>query len=142
VNKYRHFYRDYSQNIKIGCIEDRENRKKLAKLLRFNSSQHEDVEISLDDYIAKMKKGQTEIYYIAGDISATSMSRSPFLMPYKKKGYDVLFFTDPIDEVVARELKTYEGKNLISVTEGDKNKAESGKEKERLKVCVVCLCGC
>jgi HSP90 family molecular chaperone len=107
-------------------------------LLRFNSSQHEDYEISLDEYISEMRKGQTEIYYLAGDISASSMAKSPFLLPYKKKGFDVLFFSDPIDEVVARELRTYEGKPLISVTEGDKNKAESAKEKERMKVC-MCL---
>jgi heat shock protein beta len=134
INKYRKFYRDYAQNIKIGCIEDRENRKKLSKLLRFNTTLHEDKEISLDDYIAQMKKGQTEIYYIAGDPAASTIQRSPFLLPYKKKGYDVLFFSDPIDEVVAREMRTYEGKPLISITETDKNKAESEREKERIRI--------
>jgi heat shock protein beta len=134
INKYRKFYRDYAQNIKIGCIEDRENRKKLSKLLRFNTTLHEDKEISLDEYISQMKKGQNEIFYIAGDPSASTIQRSPFLLPYKKKGFDVLFFSDPIDEVVAREMKTYEGKNLVSITETDKNKAESDRERERIRI--------
>lgn len=133
VSRYRSFYRKYAQNIKIGCIEDRENRKKLSKLLRFNTTQHPDREISLDTYIANMKKGQTEIYYIAGDPAVSTIQRSPFLIPYKKKGQDVLFFSDSIDEVVARELRTYEGKTLVSITESDK-KEGSSKEKERLRV--------
>jgi HSP90 family molecular chaperone len=86
-----------------------------------------------------MKKEQTQIYYIAGDISSTSITRSPFLIPFTKNGIDVLFFTDPIDEVVARELKTYEGKHLVSITEGDKNKAESVKEKDKMKVLLINL---
>ena len=113
-------------------VESVDNRKKLAKLLRFNSTEHEEYPISLDEYVENMKPGQTEIYYIAGDPVQTTITRSPFLMPYKKKGYDVLFFPDTIDEAMAKELRQFEGKPFVSITQSDKNKAESAKEKQRL----------
>lgn len=129
---YLTFYRDFGQQIKVGCIESVENRKKLSKLLRFNSTEHEEYPISLDEYVENMKPEQTEIYYIAGDPTQTTITRSPFLMPYKKKGYDVLFFPDTIDEAMAKEMRQFEGHPFVSITQSDKNKAESEREKKRL----------
>eukprot|EP00770_Monocercomonoides_exilis_P012699 MONOS_12642.1-p1 / transcript=MONOS_12642.1 / gene=MONOS_12642 / organism=Monocercomonoides_exilis_PA203 / gene_product=heat shock protein Hsp90, cytosolic protein / transcript_product=heat shock protein Hsp90, cytosolic protein / location=Mono_scaffold00713:17573-20123(-) / protein_length=833 / sequence_SO=supercontig / SO=protein_coding / is_pseudo=false len=130
---YLTFYRDFGSQIKIGCIEDHDNRKKLAKLLRFNTTEHEEYPISLDDYIANMKPDQKYIYYIAGDPTVTTITKSPFLIPLKKKGYEVLFFPETIDEAMAKEMRTYDGRPFESITQSNSNKAESDKEKQRLK---------
>jgi hypothetical protein len=129
---YLTFYRDFGHQIKIGCIEDRDNRKKLMRLLRFNTTQHEEYPISLDEYVANMKPEQKEIFYIAGDPITTTITKSPFLIPYKKKDIDVIFFPESIDEALAAETRAYDGKPFTCITQSDKNKAESEREKKRV----------
>ncbi|KAK2954708.1 putative Heat shock protein 90-5, chloroplastic [Blattamonas nauphoetae] len=133
-SRYMSFYSDFGQQVKLGVIEDKENRKRLSKLLRFNTTFSEDHSISLDEYVANMKPDQKKIYFLAGDPTVTTIQHSPFLIPFRKKNWDVLFFPDPLDEIAAASIRTYEGYPLESITGSDKNKANTQKEKDRLRV--------
>jgi molecular chaperone HtpG len=115
LDKYKIFYEQFSKNIKLGINEDETNRSKLAKLLRYNSSKSVDKYISLDEYISRMSDTQQNIYYIIGE-SKEMVKNSPFLEKLNKKGYEVLYMHDPIDEYCTQQLKEYEGKKLINIT--------------------------
>merc|ERR1711953_931058 len=110
---------------------------KLAELLRFQTSKSGDDIVSLREYCDRMKEGQETIYYITGE-SKRSVETSPFLEKLKKKGYEVLYMVDPIDEYCVQQLKEYDGKKLISATkeglaleedEDEKNAFEEAKAK-------------
>tara|TARA_B100000902_G_scaffold399439_1_gene470292 strand:- start:1290 stop:3197 length:1908 start_codon:yes stop_codon:yes gene_type:complete len=113
--KYEVFYDTYNKMLKLGVHEDNRNRAKLAKLLRFNSSNSPDKYISLDNYLENMKDGQENIYFITGQ-SISSLSNSPFIEKLKEKGYDVLYFVDPIDEYMIQNMKEYEKIKLVDVS--------------------------
>lgn len=95
--KYKTFWKNFGKSIKLGVIEDSSNRLKLAKLLRFKSTNDPEELTSLDEYISRMKEDQDTILYLAGD-TKESILRSPILQKYKRKGYEVLVMDDPIDE--------------------------------------------
>merc|ERR1711967_198486 len=97
-----------------GIHEDQTNRKKLADLLRFHTSKRGEDLISLKDYIARMKEGQKDIFYITGE-SRASVAQSPFIESLKKKGFEVLYLVDPIDEYMVQQMKDYEDHKLKSV---------------------------
>jgi heat shock protein 90kDa beta len=96
---YTKFWETYSKNIKLGVIEDPSNRSKLSKLLRYRTSAATETDEwrSLDDYVAAMKEGQKQIYYIAGE-SLESVKSSPFLERFASAGLEVIYMTDPVDE--------------------------------------------
>ena len=116
--KYRTFWGEFGRVLKEGVGEDHANRERIARLLRFASTQAEDQSVSLGDYVARMKPGQGVIYYLTADSPAAARS-SPHLEIFRKKGMEVLLLTDRVDEWVVASLPEFEGKKLQSVAKGD-----------------------
>merc|ERR1711939_511022 len=127
---YKKFYEQFGKNLKLGIHEDSTNRAKLADLLRFQTSKSGDESISLKEYCDRMKEGQNDIYYITGE-SIVGVSSSPFIETLRKKGIEVIYMVDPIDEYCVQQLKEYDSKKLKSVTkEGLDLDTEEEKKKE------------
>merc|ERR1712190_134234 len=93
---WKKFYEQFSKNLKLGIHEDQTNREKLAGFLRYHTSKSGEDMISLKEYVARMKEGQKDIYFITGE-SRAAVSASPFIEGLKKRGYEVLYLVDPID---------------------------------------------
>merc|ERR1719511_472795 len=133
-DKYGEFWKEYSTNVKLGIIDDAANRTRLAKLLRFKSSNGDWV--SLASYVERMKEKQEQIYYIAGS-SEQEVKESPFVERLLKKGFEVLYLTEAVDEYAISALPEFEGKKFQNVAkegvdiDGDTGAAQ--KRKEELK---------
>jgi molecular chaperone HtpG len=111
AENWKKFYEQFSKNLKLGIHEDATNRAKLAEFLRYHTSKSGEDQISLKEYVGRMKEGQKDIYYITGE-SRSAIASSPFIESLKKKGYEIIYMIDPIDEYVIQQLKEYEGKKL------------------------------
>jgi len=131
---YKKFYEQFGKCLKLGVHEDSTNRTKVAELMRYHTSKSGDEQISLKEYVDRMKEGQNDIYYITGE-SIAAVSSSPFLETLRKKGLEVLYMVDPIDEYAVQQLKEFDGKKLKSTTkEGLDLEDEDEKKKiEELK---------
>merc|ERR1711937_263006 len=129
-DNFKKFYEQFSKNLKLGIHEDSTNRKKLAGFLRYHTSASGDEFASLGDYVARMKENQKDIYYITGE-SKDVVSTSSFVERLKKRGFEVIYMTEPIDEYVVQQLKEYDGKTLVSVTKEGLELPEDEDEKKR-----------
>ncbi|KAJ0085523.1 hypothetical protein Patl1_09530 [Pistacia atlantica] len=127
--QYTKFWNEFGKSIKLGIIEDAANRNRLAKLLRFESTKSDGKLTSLDQYISRMKSGQKDIFYITGT-NKEQLEKSPFLERLKKKNYEVIFFTDPVDEYLMQYLMDYEDKKFQNVSKEGLKLGKDSKDKE------------
>ncbi|KAM3861229.1 heat shock protein HSP 90-beta isoform 1-T1 [Diretmus argenteus] len=129
---YKKFYDGFSKNLKLGIHEDSQNRKKLSELLRYHSSQSGDEMTSLTEYLTRMKENQKSIYYITGE-SKDQVANSAFVERVRKRGFEVLYMTEPIDEYCVQQLKEFDGKSLVSVTKEGLELPEDEEEKKKME---------
>ncbi|MBW9332704.1 molecular chaperone HtpG [Herbaspirillum sp. RU 5E] len=133
-DKYTTFWTEFGQVLKEGIGEDATNKERIAKLLRFASTHNDsDVQnVSLADYVARMKEGQDKIYYVTAE-TYQAAKNSPHLEIFRKKGVEVLLLTDRVDEWMLSFLTEFEGKELASVAKGglDLGQLENEAEKKQ-----------
>jgi len=132
TEKYNQFYEQFSKNIKLGVHEDNTNRAKISELLRYQTSKSGDEMISLREYCDRMKEGQTDIYYITGE-SIQAVRDSPFLEKLKKKGFEVIYMVDPIDEYCVQQLKEYDNHKLKCCTKEGLSFLDDEEEKKKFE---------
>ena len=118
--KYATFWKEFGAVLKEGPAEDHGNRERIAKLLRFASTHtgNETQDVSLEDYVARMKPGQKDVYYVIADTFGAARS-SPHLEILKAKGIEVLLLSDRVDEWLMDHLREFDGKTLRNVARGD-----------------------
>nr|CCA22450.1 heat shock protein 90 putative [Albugo laibachii Nc14] len=112
---YIKFWETFGKSIKLGVIHDSVNRGKLAKLLRFQSSQSDKKYISFEQYVSRMKEWQTSIYYLSCE-EEDSCTKSPFLEKAAAKGVEVIFMNEPLDEYLVGHITDFDGKKLQSIS--------------------------
>ena len=130
--QYQKFWGEFGTVLKEGPAEDFSNREKIAGLLRFASTHtgESTQNVSLDDYIGRMKEGQKKLYYITAD-NFTAAKSSPHLEVFRKKGIEVLILTDRIDEWMMGYLSEYDGKQFEDVARGDLDLGEIETEEDK-----------
>jgi len=129
-DSWKKFYEQFGKNIKLGIHEDSTNRKKLGGFLRYHTSASGDEMCGLGDYVSRMKENQKDIYYITGE-NKDIVQQSAFVERLKKRGLEVVYMTEPIDEYVVQQMKEYDGKNLVSVTKEGLELPEDEEEKKK-----------
>merc|ERR1719174_610946 len=130
---YKTFYEQFGRNVKLGIHEDSTNRTKVANLLRYYSSHDGGEErTTLADYVTRMKDNQKDIYFITGE-SVEIVKNSAFVERVTKRGFEVLYMCEPIDEYCVQQLREYDGKNLVSVTKEGLELPEDEEEKKKFE---------
>ncbi|WP_199608943.1 molecular chaperone HtpG [Flocculibacter collagenilyticus] len=132
AEKYQTFWNEFGQVIKEGPAEDMSNKEQIAKLMRFAST-HEDnatQNVSLEDYVSRMKEGQDKIFYVVAD-SFEAAKNSPHLEVFRKKGIEVLLMSDRVDEWMMSHLTEFDGKSFQSVTRGGLDLGDLEDEEEK-----------
>ena len=120
VEKYGTFWQQFGMLLKEGISSDFKNKDRLKDLLRFNSSLSEDAtpDVSLKDYVRRMREEQKEIFYVTGG-SREAILHNPNLEYFKKQGLEVLYLTDQIDDFMITDMRDYDGKSLKNISQGD-----------------------
>ena len=130
ADDYKKVWEHFGQVLKEGVGEDRANQARIAKLLRFRSTQADEETVSLADYMGRMKEGQDKIYYLTAETLAAAKA-SPHLEVFRKKDVEVLLLTDRVDEWLVSNLFEFEGKSLMSVAKGQVDlSAIAGEDKD------------
>jgi len=135
ADQYLKFWGQFGRALKEGVSSDNDNKDRLVLLLMFQSSQDAEKLTTLQDYVSRMKPEQREIYYLTGETRGV-VENSPHIEAFKEKGYEVLYLTDPVDELQVQLLTEYEGKRLKSVGKGTialGNEEETKQTEESLK---------
>jgi molecular chaperone HtpG len=129
---YTGFWKQFGNVLKEGPGEDFSNKERIAKLLRFSTTEtnSEDQTVSLEDYIARMKDGQEKIYYVTADSFAAARN-SPHLQIFRGKGIEVLLLSDRVDEWLVSHLSEFDGKSLASIAKGKLDLDELADEEEK-----------
>lgn len=132
AEKYAQFWTAFGPVMKEGVIEDHGNKERIAKLLRFASTHNDNSnqEVTLEDYVSRMKEGQDKIYYVTAD-SFAAAKNSPHLEIFRKKGVEVLLLSDRIDEWLVTNLSEFADKHLQSVAKGDLDLGAMDTEEEK-----------
>jgi len=131
---FKKFYEQFGRNLKYGVHEDASNREKITELLRYHTTKSGTEMTSFKEYISRMKEGQDKIYYITGE-SKKAVEESPFVEGLKKKGLEVIYMTEAIDEYMMQQLKEFEGKKFVSISKSGldlETTEDEKKEKEKL----------
>merc|ERR1719181_1604332 len=129
---YLNFWKEFQKAIKLGLYEDSSNRTKLAKLLRFQTSKSGDNWTSLEKYISRMAKGQKNIYYISAETKEQA-EKSPYLERFRKKGIEVLYYTDPIDEYAMPQLTEFKGFQFMGANKENLKFDDDAESEAKLK---------
>ena len=128
---YKKFYEQFGKCLKLGVHEDSTNRTKVAGLLRFITAKSGDEQITLKEYIDRMKEGQNGIYNFTGE-NITQVSSSSFLETLQMKGLEVLYMVNPVDELCVQQRKEFDSKELMSTTKEGLD-IEGGDEEKKLE---------
>ena len=136
-SKYIMFWNNFGKYLKVGAVEDDVNRKDITPLLRFFSSKSGEEYTSLDEYVEAMPEAQKAIYYVTGD-GREGASMSPVVEKLSSRGYDVLFATEPLDEIMIESLRSYKEKDIVDAAKEnlkleDEDDEETKKKKESLQ---------
>ena len=128
--EYKRFYQEFSALLKEGVYEDHENKKTLLDLLMYQTSKTSGGEqITLKQYVQRMQAGQKHLYYISGDLD--DVKKASHLEMFQDKGYEVLYFVEPMDEIMLQGLAEYEGKLFKSILQGDAGLSSQHKDLEK-----------
>lgn len=135
--RYESFWKEFGQVLKEGIVHDEKNRETLLGLALFESSNQEGL-VSLEEYLERMKEGQEEIYFLSGE-RQEALGSSPHLEAFRKKGYEVLLLSDPVDQVWTQSFPEFQGKKFVAAGKGDvelgtpEEREEEKKERESQK---------
>ena len=131
-DKYAEFWKEFGQVLKEGPAEDFSNREKIAKLLRFNSTESKGTgqDQSLEGYVSRMKEGQDKIYYIAAE-TPKAAANSPHLEVFRKKGIEVLLMSDRVDEWLMSHMNEFDGKQFADIARGDLDLGKLDNEEDK-----------
>ncbi|KAH8496329.1 hypothetical protein H0E87_019186 [Populus deltoides] len=127
---YKKFWENFGKFLKLGCVEDSGNHKRITPLLRFYTSKSEEELTSLDEYVENMGENQKAIYYLATD-SLKSAKSAPFLEKLLQKDIEVLYLIEPIDEVAIQNLQTYKEKKFVDISKEDLELGDDDEVKDR-----------
>merc|ERR1719343_1510598 len=140
---YIMFWNNFGKYLKVGVIEDDKNRKEIAEYLRFFSANSGEEYTSLKDYVEKMPEGQKAIYYVTGE-GKERAAMSPVAEKLKSRGYDVLYATEPLDEIMFESLTSFgdydikdAGKDTLKLDDDDEDAAKKKEELNRENVDVI-----
>jgi len=129
---YTDAWKEFGNCLKEGIIEDNANRDRIAKLLRFSSTQSDEQTVALQTYVERMVENQDTIYYITAD-TLSAAKHSPHLEVFRKKGIEVLLLSDRIDEWLTSHLTEFDGKKLQSIAKGELDLSNLGEHAEEEK---------